>query len=717
MSAAHDTSTTVHEAAIKSQAIVRAAIGLPIVSAGGVILSSGGNQIAAYVALTIGAYILGTLWLAFARHRVPPRYIACFTAVADPLMESSWIPAMGEYGGLVIGFYLFTILGFGFRTGVSLMRVCQVSAIAGFVAVLFVVPFWQTHIVIWLSFLITIVIVPAYAAVLIEKLHAATAIAEKESKSKSELLARVSHELRTPLTGIVAAAQLMVMESKHGAAVDRAQSILELSKDLVEEIEDLLDQSKYEGDALSIELAETNLRELLNKVRITLEPSAARKGIRFELCIDEMLPTWILADEHYLRRVLVNLGGNAVKFTGKGSVSLAASLIAEDERMAGIRFSVSDTGRGIAPEFHRRIFDPFFQVDDDGQDRRTGGTGLGMAIASNVVKLMGGEIVLDSGLGMGSRFTFDLTFQKTAGPYTAQETAGTAVVRGKHVLIVDDHQTNLSLFKEILLQDGHTVATAMSGMEALTFLSSHEFDIVFLDYNLGDMDGAKVAQLYRFGNLKPAPIVFITADATPLTRERLMGIGVAGMLAKPLTQKALRQTLADIFQSRGATADLPADVDARPKQQRPALNVVKLPPAAKVPVINEESYQRLCEMSRRENFVREMMEHAMNDIERNGALLVKALAARNLDDLEDAAHSLKGVCEAVGADRLASLSTGFMGLRAIPAESLGEDFLAVAKETVAELQRRLGAAAAAPSPLAESASVSALHPTQHVHRF
>jgi two-component system, sensor histidine kinase RpfC len=313
---------------------------------------------------------------------------------------------------------------------------------------------------------------------------------------------------------------------------------------------------------------------------------------------------------------------------------------------------VQDSGIGIAPEHHERIFEPFYQTEG-GTVRRYGGTGLGMTIAREIVKLMGGDLRLASELGKGTLFYFDLTLSR-ADPQESIVKSEATVVRatGKRIFVVDDHETNLMLIKELLEQDLHEVTVATGGMEALDILSSRDFDAVFLDFNLSDMDGLKLLQLYRFGKLNPAPTFFLTADATLITAEKLANSGASGTLIKPITLTELRRTIA---QACGETSAKPLGDDATPaKSNRPMLKSVP------TQAIDFTVIEHLKSISGRPAFLRELLAHAGEDIRRNCEDLDRALTTRDFASVADTAHALKGVCASIGAVRLMTVATGLM---------------------------------------------------------
>ncbi|HSE11550.1 MAG TPA: histidine kinase dimerization/phospho-acceptor domain-containing protein, partial [Rudaea sp.] len=281
------------------------------------------------------------------------------TAVLDPAVLSVWIALTGEFGGLIAGFYLFTTLGFGFRTGKTLMHLCQGASIAGFSLVLAFNPYWQHHVVFWIALLVPIIVVPMYAGVLIRTLREARDHAEQESRGKSELLAKVSHELRTPLTGIVASAELLAVESREPSVTRRTQTILSLSDTLLSEINDLLDAAKYNAKAVELSYAPVDLQQQVATLRATFETMAARKGVTFVARVDPAIVDRVQIDTHGLDRILLNLVGNAIKFTESGSVIFAVELLAANAGDYRLRFSVTDTGIGIPESFRAEIFEPF----------------------------------------------------------------------------------------------------------------------------------------------------------------------------------------------------------------------------------------------------------------------------------------------------------------------------------------------------------------------
>lgn len=647
------------DADVHAQALLRAKLGFPVQA---LIVAAlwywGPSSPSVHVAHIIGValaytgYNFATLYLAQRLDRFPARRIVVVTAIVDPLMLSAWLSLMGPGASLFVCFYLFTILGFGFRIGISAMRLCQVASIIGFATMALLSPVWHVYPLVGLSDAIFLVVVPLYAAGLIRKLQAARAEAERESKAKSQLLANVSHELRTPLSGIVSSAQLIEAETDDPAVVGRTASILQLSAELNAEIDNLLDSAKHQADQIVLQSNPFVLSDVLADLELALAPTARVKDIDLHIRLDEGVSEAILGDAHRLASVLMNLGSNALKFTESGRVDINVELKENTDGHYRLAFSVKDTGIGIAPEFHERIFEPFYQVSS-GTTRRYGGTGLGMSIATQIITRMGGQLQLESALGRGSRFWFELTLPK-APPAMAEveEVAASPIVYGKQILVADDNETNLILTKELLRKDRHTVVTARSGSEALECLNAMEFDAVILDFNMTDMDGAQVLQLYQFGKIHTAPTFFLTADTTRETANRLEDLGAAGVLHKPITFDKLRHALAGIFPDDATAPEAPS---LRPIQHvRPVLASV---PEA---YIDHEALDALREISDAQAFLVEVLSAGISDIERQGGELVEAIDSGDIDAVRNHAHALKGVCLNMGAVRLAAVAGRLM---------------------------------------------------------
>jgi two-component system, sensor histidine kinase RpfC len=576
------------------------------------------------------------------------------TVVGDPLMLSVFLYGAGNGAILFVGFYLFTILGFGFRVGIISMRACQAIAIAGFSLVVFFSPVWHEMQMVAASHLVLLVVVPLYASALIRGLRNAQLTAQYESEAKSRLLANVSHELRTPLTGIISAAQLIETVTSDGEVINaKARSIADMAWHLDGEISQLLDLSKLQIGKSSDEVVSFTLDALISSVIDTVQAAAASKDLSLLVKIDPAINIPVKGLAQSLRSVLINFVGNAIKFTESGCVEISINALEVNEHRIVARFRVSDTGIGISPEHVGKIFEPFYQVER-GTNRKYGGTGLGMAISKEHVARLGGKIELQSTLGQGSVFWFDITLEKAhvKGSKPADE-GGVEVVQTKRVLLADDNATNLALIREMLCRDGHEVIAAISGTEALSYLASDTFDLVMLDYNMHDIDGAHVWRIYAMSNTKPAPTFFITADTTATTRERLLTLGAAGVIYKPITFSAIRKTLQSVFP--GDT--IPMDVTPRSKLvAQPASRLM----AIAIEYLAPDVLDNLSEINPSRNFAKKLLTDAKNDVAQIADAMAVAISDGNVVAMRRHGHALKGVSLNIGALRLAAFGEKLM---------------------------------------------------------
>lgn len=342
--------------------------------------------------------------------------------VADACAISYLMIATGEMGLPLFILYLFITLGNGFRFGISALLVSSVLCVVGFSAVIGFSDIWQAQSNMAAGVLAGLIVIPAYAASLIRKLHEARLRAEEASAAKSHFLARMSHELRTPLNGILGTTELLGA-SKRLTREDR--SLLEVIKDSVKvsmrQIDNVLDFSKIEAGKLVIERIPFDLHELLNRAVRLVRALAVEKSLRLTLRIDPTIPYELVGDPHHVHEVLLNLLSNALKFTERGYVSLEAHLLEQTENSVVVRFEVHDTGIGIEPQALARIFEAFSQ-EDTATTRRYGGTGLGTTIAKQLVELMDGELQVQSTKGKGSTFHADIRFGRPASQPQSQPT-------------------------------------------------------------------------------------------------------------------------------------------------------------------------------------------------------------------------------------------------------------------------------------------------------
>jgi PAS domain S-box-containing protein len=374
-----------------------------------------------------------------------------------------------------------------------------------------------------------------------EALAKASLEANAAAEAKAQFLATMSHELRTPLTSIIGFSGLLrdLLDGDESLR-SHSQRIYTAGQGLLSLINDILDHSKLEADQLDLDLAPANVGELAEEVAELLGFQAKAKGLQLILTGADSLPHALMVDEVRLRQILLNLTGNAIKFTSEGAVTLSLSMQSH-EHGDSLHVSIRDTGVGISEDGQRHLFKRFSQVDRT-VESNAGGTGLGLLICKQLVELMGGHIGVTSKLGEGSEFSFDIPVRSATDDDVGDEKPRLT----GHILVVDDQEAIRDLMTGLLAPDGHSVDTARDGAEAIRACLETPYDLIFMDLNMPVMDGFLAAKGIR-ATCAPnmtTPIVALTAGGTS-RRQACLTAGMNDFLTKPVNPTTLAACVAN----------------------------------------------------------------------------------------------------------------------------------------------------------------------------
>ncbi len=486
------------------------------------------------------------------------------------------------------------------------------------------------------------------------EIREAKVLAEKSTKAKSVFLSNMSHEIRTPLNVILGLTGILQKSDFNNPYIDKKNldGIQFSAENLLMLINDILDFSKIEAGKLTLHNTDFNLQELISNISGGFKIKADEKGIEYVMDIAPSVPKFIIGDQLRLNQILVNLLGNAIKFTHKGKITIAAKAEKEEENHVVINFSVKDTGIGISKDKLENIFESFYQVHKPGKNKIEG-TGLGLSISKQLIELQGGNLNAKSQPGEGSTFDFSIRFQKSNFTTSNQNIGTKAATKNAHdlsgmrVLVVEDNKMNQFFIKQLLSNWDIVTEVAENGKIALEKVMHSTYDLILMDMHMPVMDGPETAALIRKSEnpiISQTPIVACSADVFPESKKKASEAGMNFYLTKPLSEKALEEILFSLRSTSHQNDIVPTKISGNTKYPitSPLKKICDLSFLKKTFDDDNEVIQKVLEL---------FVEDTPGDFEK----LRLEIQGQNFFTTKELAHKLKSSFKTIGLNKEAVL--------------------------------------------------------------
>jgi signal transduction histidine kinase/DNA-binding NarL/FixJ family response regulator len=500
--------------------------------------------------------------------------------------------------------------------------------------------------------------------------------ADEANEAKSQFLAQMSHEIRTPINAVLGMNEMILRESKDENILDYSFNIQSAGQTLLSLINDILDFSKIEDGKMDLVPVQYDLASLINDLVISINERAKDKGLTFTIFVDETLPSELFGDDVRIRQIIMNLLTNAVKYTEAGTVTLTIKNGGITEDRLKLSVAVEDTGIGIRNEDMAKLFEAFERIDEK-RNRNIEGTGLGMSIVTNLLRMMNSELCVESTYGKGSVFSFDLEQKvssmepigdfkeriKRAASDTGDKTY--LKVTGARILVVDDNAMNRKVVAALMKRNGIVSDMASSGTEAIEKVKSTAYDVIFLDHMMPVMDGIETLQKMKADGLLAdnTEVIALTANAVEGARKRYLAAGFDGYLSKPIEVKKLEQILekhlpagmTEWVEEDSNKADVPTQTEEDTIMEfEPIEDSSKKSGSLKENFdscgINTAAGLRYC--ANDEDFYREIVGDYTNAYEERSANLLECFEKEDWHNYEILVHALKSTSKSIGADSL-----------------------------------------------------------------